>query len=83
MGERLLTRAQREQLGIALRSPLGVVERPHLRSGLASASWDRMMVRLEQAGYVTPYVHGGYEITDAGRTALSPTSASASSSGGE
>ena len=39
-------------------------------SGMGRASWERMMERLAKHGLVRPYVHGGYEITDAGIDAL-------------
>jgi hypothetical protein len=44
----------------------GLVEWQRTR-GLASASWERMMERLCTLGLFRRYVHGGYEITDAGR----------------
>jgi hypothetical protein len=46
----------------------GIVEWGRTR-GLASSSWERMMVRLCGLGLFRGYVHGGYEITDAGRAA--------------
>lgn len=46
----------------------GIVEWGRTR-GLASSSWERMMARLCGLGLFRRYVHGGYEITDAGRAA--------------
>lgn len=48
---------------------LGVVEIRGTR-GLAYSAKERMAKRLCEAGYLRPYVHGGYEITDSGRAAL-------------
>ena len=42
--------------------------------GQALAAWERMMNGLCARGLATPYVHGGYEITVAGRAALNRTS---------
>lgn len=61
--------ARREALQRASASRLGVVEF-HGTRGLQSAAWGRMMERMRDLGYVKPYVHGGYEITDAGRAWL-------------
>lgn len=46
----------------------GIVEWSRTR-GLGSSSWERMMTRLCGLGLFRGYVHGGYEITDAGRAA--------------
>lgn len=35
--------------------------------GFAKASWNRMMDRLCALGLARPYLHGGYQITGAGR----------------
>ncbi len=66
-----LTQPQRAALQRAADHPLGVVEHQGPR-GLAYAVWDRMMQRLAAQALAKRYVHGGYEITDAGRAALEP-----------
>lgn len=43
---------------------------PHWPKGYARASWVRCVERLCARGLARQYVHGGYEITDAGRVAL-------------
>lgn len=35
--------------------------------GLRRAAWTKMMGRLRDQGIVEPYVHGGFEVTAAGR----------------
>jgi len=39
-------------------------------NGLGRSAWERMMTRLCAMGLFTPYVHGGLEITEAGREVL-------------
>jgi hypothetical protein len=39
-------------------------------NGLARANWRRTMERMVAAGFVTPYVHGGYELTASGQAAV-------------
>lgn len=63
-----LTAVHKQVLAQAKSSPLGIVEYRGTR-GLRSSVWTRMMDRLCANGYFTPYVHGGYEITDKGRDA--------------
>lgn len=67
----MLTQAQRKALRTA--DSRGVVMRPPLMNGFARASWERMMNRMVPT-YVTAYVHGGYELTDAGRREAASTS---------
>lgn len=64
-----LTKAQRRELQAAARHHLGIVE-CYSGNGFATANWRLMMERLRLAGYVTAYVHGGYQITGAGREAI-------------
>lgn len=64
-----LTEPWRRELRIAAEDPRGVRDR-HLSSGYLRASWHAKMSRMVEAGLFTPYVHGGYEITAAGRAAL-------------
>lgn len=35
--------------------------------GLRRSAWTKMMARLRDQGIVEPYVHGGFEVTAAGR----------------
>lgn len=63
------TKAQRVQLERAAKDPRGIVN-VYLRHGFAYSNWRRMMHRLCVQGWFTPYVHGGYEITAAGRVVL-------------
>lgn len=65
-----MTPAQRKWLLRA--NKLGVIE-PSGTKGYARNNWTRMMERLVKEGLVTPYVHGGYEITAAGQAALETT----------
>lgn len=66
-----LTEARLRILDAAARHKLGLVERPYV-IGFARTSWDRNANKLIDLGFLVPYVHGGYEITDAGRAALIP-----------
>ncbi len=47
---------------------MGIVERPYL-VGFDRVSWDKDAQYLVDQGLLIPYVHGGYEITPAGREA--------------
>ncbi len=38
--------------------------------GWGNATFEKVMGNLCKLGYAEPYVHGGYQITDAGREAL-------------
>jgi hypothetical protein len=53
----------------ALADTLGVVTRPYL-PGFEGVAWDRNAKALCDAGYLKPYVHGGFEITGDGKAAL-------------
>jgi hypothetical protein len=53
----------------ALSDTMGVVTRPYL-PGFEGVTWDRNAKALCGCGYLKPYVHGGFEITDTGRAAL-------------
>lgn len=64
-----LTAPQREWLSRA--DHRGLIERRGA-PGIMEANWHRMMGRLVDAGLVTPYRHGGYEITGLGRALISP-----------
>jgi hypothetical protein len=64
-----LSPAQRIALELAARAQSGVLERVGPRS-FGNKSWERMMGRLCARGLMKPYVHGGYEITPAGRSLL-------------
>lgn len=63
-----MTEVQRKALGSA--DHRGIIDCPGGRRSFAKASWEKMMSRLVEGGFVTVYRHGGYEITDAGRAAL-------------
>lgn len=63
-----LTPAQRRALEIGVRDPLGLI-RYYDRGGYAARSRQKLFDRLRGAGLVSLYVHGGYEITPAGREA--------------
>lgn len=67
-----LSPAQQVALERAARAPSGVLERIGPRS-FGNRSWERMMNKLCAVGLFTPYVHGGYEITAAGRSLLRET----------
>lgn len=61
-----LTQNQALILRTAASAKLGVVERPYL-PGFEGVTWDHNAKKLCERGYLKPYVHGGFEITDAGR----------------
>lgn len=61
------TKAQHKILAQALSHPLGLVEPSSSWGGLQRAGWHATMSRVVAAGWFKPYVHGGYEITNAGR----------------
>ena len=67
-----LTTKQRIYMSIAATNPHGVVEKTFfgVGGGLQRLSWDKMMGGLVKEGFMKPYVHGGYEITEAGRAIL-------------
>jgi hypothetical protein len=69
---RELTDKQMGMLRAAASSKLSVVERPYL-PGFEGVAWDRNAKRLCERGYLKPYVHGGFEITDGGRAAAGKT----------
>lgn len=71
MSERL-TAAQMKFLQALAAHPLGVLAGYGTNNGLGSAARRRMVARLNAAGLTRNYVHGGIEITDAGRAALQP-----------
>ncbi len=72
MDERIpkLTKAQVKELRRAADHPLGIVETVCGWGGLQRASWHARMSHLVADGLLKPYVHGGYEITPAGLSAL-------------
>jgi len=61
-----LTTARLRILTAAMASPLGVVTRPYM-TGFERVAWDRNARTLCDAGWLTEYVHGGFEVTAAGR----------------
>jgi hypothetical protein len=63
-----LTRAEKSALEHAATVPREVTL--GYNNGAAVAAKRRMYERLCAAGLMKPYVHGGYEITDAGRQAI-------------
>lgn len=65
-----LTKAQCRELRRAANHPLGIVDTGIGWGGLQRASWHARMSALVSDGLLRPYVHGGYEITDTGRAAL-------------
>jgi hypothetical protein len=60
-----------EFIGVSMemRAQGGIVEL-YFKGGFEWVNWRRMMVRLCTKGWFTEYRHGGYEITEAGRNAL-------------
>lgn len=66
-----LTDNQRNMLNAAAANKLSVVERPYM-PGFEGVTWDRNAHKLCERGYLKPYVHGGFEITDAGRKVIAP-----------
>ena len=64
-----LTEKRIRILDAASKHELGLVSRPYF-SGFERVAWDKNALALAEAGLLTSYVHGGYEITDAGRQAL-------------
>lgn len=66
-----LTDRQKYFLSEAAKHPLGLAPEMGNNNGLASASHRRMMRNLTFAGLFREYVHGGHEITAAGRDAIS------------
>jgi hypothetical protein len=64
-----LTNNQRNILSAAAVNKLGVVERPYL-PGFEGVTWNRNATKLCERGLLKPYVHGGFEITDAGRATI-------------
>lgn len=63
-----LTPRQREVLQVHCLDS-GLIPEPLYR-GFERIAWNRMMASLVRDGVVKHYVHGGYEITEAGRAAL-------------
>lgn len=66
-----LTKAQRVTLERAASNPSGLIEARIGWGGLQRAAWHARMSNIVAMGFLAPYVHGGYEITPAGRAALS------------
>lgn len=67
-----MTTAQRKWLLRALppHSDTGIVQNYDF-SAFGKSNYERMMTKLEALGMVTPYVHGGFAITDLGRRVAS------------
>lgn len=69
-----LTAPMRRELEYAARNEFGqnniYLGAPN---GLRMAGWRRVMERLQSLGFVKPYPHGGYEITESGRAAIANT----------
>ena len=68
-----LTKGCLKELERAARHHLGVVDTVDTVAGwvgLQRAAWHARMSRYVADGWFKPYVHGGYEITEAGRKAL-------------
>jgi hypothetical protein len=66
-----ITEPQRRELLYAANNHFGLTYHATTINGLGAAAKRRMMDRLCIMGLFTKYVHGGYEITAAGRAALS------------
>lgn len=64
-----LTECRLRILRAANNDRLGLVSRPYF-TGFSRVTWDRNAADLIKAGLLSRYVHGGFEITDAGRAAL-------------
>jgi len=69
VGQPRLTEPRLRILRAAAKDKLGLVERPYL-TGFERVSWDKNAAYLSNRFLLSPYVHGGFEITDAGRAAL-------------
>lgn len=65
-----LTKALVRDLRQASGNHLGLLTPHHSWGGLQRAAWHARMSRYVADGLLKPYVHGGYEITPAGRAAL-------------
>lgn len=61
---------QRRELEYAAANHFGLTRAAVPISGLGAAAKRKMMDRLCLMGLFRPYVHGGWEITDAGRAAI-------------
>lgn len=64
-----LTEKRLQILQSAANHPGGLVERPYL-VGFERVAWDKNAASMVTAGWLTTYVHGGFEITAAGRDHL-------------
>lgn len=64
-----LTAPQRRELQYAANNQFGLTSRVAINR-LGAASKRKMLARLCLLGLLKHYVHGGYEITDAGRAAI-------------
>lgn len=65
-----LTKGCLKALERAASHHLGVVDTVAGWGGLQRAAWHARMSRYVADGWFKPYVHGGYEITEAGRKAM-------------
>ncbi len=64
-----LTEKRLRILQSAASHPGGLVERPYM-VGFERVAWDRNAAAMVSAGWLSNYVHGGFEITAAGRERL-------------
>lgn len=64
-----LTTKRRAILQQANDHPLGLIDNPYHR-GFEAVAWRKNASWLVERGHLQPYVHGGFEITDAGRVVL-------------
>jgi len=64
-----LTTKRRAILQQANDHPLGLIDNPYHR-GFEAVSWRKNAAWLVERGHLRSYVHGGFEITDAGRVVL-------------
>lgn len=70
-GRTALTKPQLRRLAEASQNHFGQSRRPSNPNALAQAGWRRVMKALAAAGLMAENAFGDYEITDAGRAALS------------
>ncbi|AOG03360.1 hypothetical protein [Bosea sp. RAC05] len=61
-----LTEKRLQILQSAANHPGGLVERPYL-VGFERVAWNKNAAAMVSAGWLTAYVHGGFEITPSGR----------------
>lgn len=69
-----LTQKRAAILSAAAKNKNGVVTNPFI-FGFERVTWGKSAQYLVSAGLLTPYRHGGFEITDEGRAKIAETEA--------